>query len=343
MKHSERKGKQNITSRYTLDAGRVLAAASADNSTFYLYGVGLIGELTDNWSYSLPDGSNTGRQLTNQTGEVTLVTSYTPLSREGMLREGDLLDMRGEGNFTFGYFGGMTLAHAQRAGVDTATGLMYIGNGQYYDPSTGRFLNRDTRSNQTNPYVPWSGDPAGMLVAPLSLLSLLLGKKKKRGKWELAVVILVLGLSLGMSLTGCQPPNSSPPPTETQEPGQPINSGGEEGGETYQGTQPSPTHEPTQTPTLCITLTPTSTPTPTPSSPPNIYDYDPTKEPFSIRWNPYSNTPLSPSLPIGGPDAQVNPFVKEINGESISFGGSNLCGQVSLSMIAAKYDYGDIL
>ncbi len=79
-----------------------------------------------------------------------------------------------------------------------------------YDPGTGRFLNRSARPQQTNPYVPCpqegaarSGDPAGMFVAPLSLLGLLLGKKKKRGKWELVAVILVLGLSLGMSLTAC--------------------------------------------------------------------------------------------------------------------------------------------
>lgn len=325
---------QSVTTRYTLDAGRVLAAASADNSTFYLYGMGLIGELTDNWSYSLPDGSNTARQLTNQTGEVTLVTSYTPW--------GDLLDMRGEGSFTFGYFGGM---------MDTATGLMYIGNGQYYDPRTGRFLNHSAKPQQTNPYVPWSGDPAGMFVAPLSLLGLLLGKKKKRGKLELAVVILVLGLSLGMSLTGCSPGTATTEVntsqydisvTTTPTPTSDVAFSGKVSSKFQKGNG-----APVVSPTLdCFgTLTPTSTstPTPTPSSPPNIYDYDPTKEPFSIRWNPNSNTPLSPSLPIGGPDAQVNPFVKEINGESISFGGSNLCGQVSLSMIAAKYDYGDIL
>ena len=32
-----------------------------------------------------------------------------------------------------GYFGGM---------LDAATGLIYLGNGQYWDPETGRFLTR---------------------------------------------------------------------------------------------------------------------------------------------------------------------------------------------------------
>jgi hypothetical protein len=29
-----------------------------------------------------------------------------------------------------------------------------------YDPATGRFLNRNANPDATNPYVPWSGDPA---------------------------------------------------------------------------------------------------------------------------------------------------------------------------------------
>jgi len=46
------------------------------------------------------------------------------------------MEIRGTGNFTWGYFGGLTLAPPARAGVDAATGLMYIGNGLYYDPAT---------------------------------------------------------------------------------------------------------------------------------------------------------------------------------------------------------------
>jgi hypothetical protein len=62
-------------------------------------------------------------------GEVALTSSYTPW--------GDTLSVRGTGSFTLGYFGGITLAppaHPAQfsgAGVDTATCLLYIGNGQY--------------------------------------------------------------------------------------------------------------------------------------------------------------------------------------------------------------------
>ena len=28
--------------------------------------------------------------------------------------------------------------------MDVATGLLYVGNGQYYDPATGRLLTRNT-------------------------------------------------------------------------------------------------------------------------------------------------------------------------------------------------------
>jgi hypothetical protein len=56
------------------------------------------------------------------------------------------MESNGTGNFSFGYLGGL---------MDTATNLIYVGNGQYYDPTTGRFLNRNVNSNSTNPYVPW--------------------------------------------------------------------------------------------------------------------------------------------------------------------------------------------
>ena len=34
--------------------------------------------------------------------------------------------------------------------MDAATGLIYVGNGQYYDPETGRFLTRDAKPNKIN-------------------------------------------------------------------------------------------------------------------------------------------------------------------------------------------------
>ncbi len=89
--------------------------------------------------------------------------------------------------------------------MDSATGLLYLGNGQYYDPSTGRFLNRNARPNQANPYVPWSGDPLGALMAPLAVMTVVLGRKKKHGKWETIAIVLVLGCTMGMSLSAFIP------------------------------------------------------------------------------------------------------------------------------------------
>jgi|GEM_PF-2063871 len=173
-----------LTTQYELDGGRVLSADAAGNVTYYLYGLGPIGELTDAWSYSLPDGAGTPRQLTDAAGEVTFAVSYTPW--------GDTLETFGTGRFTQGYFGGM---------MDSATGLLYVGNGQYYDPATGRFLTRDARPGQNNPYIPV--DPTGALLGPLALLALAYGRKKSRGKWDTLVILLVLSLSLGVGLAAC--------------------------------------------------------------------------------------------------------------------------------------------
>ena len=87
--------------------------------------------------------------------------------------------------------------------MDTATDLIYVGNGIYYDPTTGRFLNRNANPNSANPYVPWEGNPTGAVVAPLALLSLIYGRKKKRGTLDTIVILLVLGVSLAMSLNAC--------------------------------------------------------------------------------------------------------------------------------------------
>ncbi|MBN2256694.1 MAG: hypothetical protein JW704_02570, partial [Anaerolineaceae bacterium] len=185
----------SATTNYELDNGRVLTATAGELVTTYLYGMGPIAELTDAWAYSLPDGTNTQRQLTDSLGEVTLMTSYTPW--------GDTLTSYGSGSFTFGYFGGI---------MDAATGLIYIGNGLYYDPATGRFLNRNANPDSTNPYVPWSGDPAGAMMSPLVVLALAFSFRKKRGKWDTLIVILVVGLSLSIGLSACdQPPQPEDP------------------------------------------------------------------------------------------------------------------------------------
>jgi RHS repeat-associated protein len=83
--------------------------------------------------------------LTDATGAVTYSARYTPW--------GDTLEASGTGNLTFGYFGGL---------MDAATGLLYVGDGQYYDPSTGSFLTRNAKPYQTNPYLPF--DPTGAML-----------------------------------------------------------------------------------------------------------------------------------------------------------------------------------
>ena len=78
-----------------------------------------------------------------------------------------------------------------------------MGSGNYYDPGIGRFLNRNAKPDQTNPYVPWGGNPTGALFTPLALLSLLYSRKKKRGTLDTIIILVVIGMSLGLSLTAC--------------------------------------------------------------------------------------------------------------------------------------------
>ncbi len=174
------------TTRYQLDNGQTLAAIEGDSSTFYLYGRGVIGTFSTEWSYILQDGAGSMRQLAKPDGAVALSVSYTPW--------GDTLEVYGTGMLDIGYLGGV---------YDAGTGLIYMGNGQYYDPSTGRFLTRGANADQSNPYVPWSGDPSGMLIAPLALLALVFGRKKNRTKLDHFVILVVIGLSIGLSVSAC--------------------------------------------------------------------------------------------------------------------------------------------
>jgi hypothetical protein len=88
--------------------------------------------------------------------------------------------------------------------MDAATGLLYVGNGQYYNPATGRFLTRDARSDQTNPYVPWKADASALLIAPLVLLSLVYSRRRgKRTRWDSLLIMVVLSVSVSMSLAVC--------------------------------------------------------------------------------------------------------------------------------------------
>ncbi len=191
-----------VIAYYVMDGDRPLTAESGGNNTFYLYGLGAIGEKTNEWAYSLPDGTNTPRQLTDIQGEITLSARYTPW--------GDSLELHGTGNFSFGYLGGV---------LDATTGLLYVGNGQYYDPATGRFLTRGVNPDSTNPYIPW--DPTGAIIGPLAAMALFFGRKRKHGKWDSIVILLVLSLSTGLGLAACQFTTNGYDVTATPVPSQP--------------------------------------------------------------------------------------------------------------------------
>jgi RHS repeat-associated protein len=186
--------------------------------------------------------------LTDATGEVTYSSRYTPW--------GSTLETYGTGNFEFGYFGGL---------MDAATGLLYVGDGQYYDPATGRFLNRDAKPKQDNPYTPF--DPMGMLFAPLGLMALVYGRKKKGSKWAVLLVILSFAVVTGMTLSGCGG-SSTPTPGKYDVTVAP-NAAGTQIAHLYQnGTEVGtivvpPTSTPIPTATYTCTVTPTPTPTPT--------------------------------------------------------------------------------
>ena len=143
---------------------------------------------------------------------------------------GDTLDTYGTGNFSFGYLGGV---------LDATTGLLYVGNGQYYDPATGRFLTRNVNLNSTNPYTPWN--PIGAVVGPLGLLSLFYSRKKKGGKGGMFLVLLLVIMTVGMTLSACGPA-PTPAPGPTIPPGAP--------------TEPSPNQTPQPIPSPTAPTTP---------------------------------------------------------------------------------------
>ncbi len=175
------------------------------------------------------------------------------------------MEQNGDGDFTWGYFGGL---------LDTATGLIYVGGGQYYDPATGRFLTRQAQPGAVNPYIPARGNPLGALMAPLGLL-FLLHRRRKKGKYDRLLIGLVLLLSLGMGLAAC---DGVPPEDIPSSPHPPTNPPGD----SDPGTSlPNPTDTP---------LPPSPYPTPTPT---------PTCTPSPIPPTPIPPTPTPPDTLVG--------------------------------------------
>ena len=284
-----------VIATYVLDGDRPLTATSNSNTTFYLYGLGGIGEETNAWSYSLPDGTKTPRQLSNLQGEVTLSARYTPW--------GDTLDTFGSGNFTFGYLGGV---------LDATTGLLYVGNGQYYDPQTGRFLTRDVYPNSPNPYVPWN--PLGVILGPLALVSLFYTRKRKGSKTGTFLVLLLVVGSAGMTLVACGGGSEQPAPAPTLPPPNVVVIGSD-GTTTVNGTPVAATPGAPLTPLAVPCPTPTATPIPTkiayltfddqpngltPQVLSKLQQYDDIKATFFVVGNYIADIGYMPQIVSGG-------------------------------------------
>ena len=162
-----------VTTRYASDGQMPLTISTGNKVITILYGLGPVAEKTNDWNYLLSDGVSLPRQLTDMNGEITLSVRYSPW--------GKAMDISGLENFDMSYISTLT---------DFATGLMYIGNGQYFDPETGRFLTRGVNQNSPNPYVPW--DPMMTILGPLGLVSA--NYARKRIKRVAAVGFLALFL-----------------------------------------------------------------------------------------------------------------------------------------------------
>jgi serralysin len=253
------------TIRYQLDNGQPLAAVGTESTSYYLYGRGVIGTKTDNWAYILQDGLGSTRQLVTHEGVIAMSVAYTPW--------GDVLEYYGSGGIDFGYLGGV---------YDENTGLIYLGGGQYYDPVTGRML---TRGAGSNPHKPGAFDPAGMMVAPLAMLGLVLGRKKKRGKWDTFIVLLVVCVVVGMSVSACARPASpteeaETEPTTTATPIPTETSTEEDGTEIKIIATPTGTATISPTVALCVIL---STTTPVPDTDDNIKENTNNDIPLTYR------------------------------------------------------------
>jgi hypothetical protein len=96
-----------------------------------------------------------------------------------------------------------------------------------------------------------------MMVAPLALLGLVFGKKKKRGKWDTFIGLLVVCVVVGMSVSACNQPSSSPVPGASGTP-TPVST-------------PSSTLMATQTPTTAVSATVNNSVKATPPPPSPIY------------------------------------------------------------------------
>ena len=140
---------------YTLDyaAGhRILAEASAQGTTVYLYGYECLGEYAnDAWLYYLNTAAGYVRQTTDASAQIVSAWVFSP---DGLV----LVGPQG------------TMSHLVCGGVyDWATGLIYR-HGRYFDPTLGIWLG----------------------LAPLVVIKSWQGRRKqRRSRWYLLLLLLV--------------------------------------------------------------------------------------------------------------------------------------------------------
>ena len=162
-----------VNTSYATDEQLPLTNRMGNKVITVLFGLGPIAEKNTDWNYLLTDGVNLPCQLTDMNGEITLSVRHSPWEK--------MMDVNGFENIGMSYISAL---------ADFATGLIYVGNGQYFDPETGRFLTRGVNPNSPNPYVPW--DPMMTILGPLGLVSA--NYARKRIKRVAAVGFLALFL-----------------------------------------------------------------------------------------------------------------------------------------------------
>jgi len=133
------------TAHYTWDLGTKVPQILDDGSGQYVYGVGLVSHIVGSSTlYYLPDALGTTNTVVDSSGNVVLAQTYDEYGN---------LQTRTGSAFEEPQFAG------QQSDPD---GLQYL-RARYYDPSTGRFLSRDSWSvaDKTvfHPYVYAADDP----------------------------------------------------------------------------------------------------------------------------------------------------------------------------------------
>lgn len=140
-------GPAAVTETFTWDTASPLPLLLQDGHHTYLYGpdntpIAQIDTTTGDIQYLHHDLNGSTRALTDDTGQTTATTTYSPY--------GTLTATTGTGTSRFGYAGEYT---------EPDTGLIYL-RARHYDPATGQFLSRDPLEDTTRaPYGYTGGNP----------------------------------------------------------------------------------------------------------------------------------------------------------------------------------------